>query len=181
MSDASPPILVCPTAFKGTLSAAEAARGMAEGIRRARPGARVQLLPLSDGGPGLLDAVRLVAGGRLATWKVRGPLAEPVLGRCLFTASGDAYVESADACGLHLTGESGSPLEAHTMGVGDLVARALAAEARRVVVGLGGSGTTDGGTGLARVFGYRFLDAGGNELAPGGGTLWRQRATEHKL
>lgn len=173
MTDSSPPILVCPTAFKGTLSAAEAARAMAAGVRRAVPEAPVEVVPLSDGGPGLLAAIRRVEGGRPTKWKVRGPLSEPVVGRCLFTSGGDAIIESADACGLHLMAGTDAALRGHTLGVGDLVARAVAAGARRVVVGLGGSGTTDGGTGLGRVFGYRFLDAGGRELAPGGGSLRR--------
>lgn len=169
-------VLVCPTALKGTLSAAEAAEAMGRGVRRARPEARVRTLPLSDGGPGLLEAVAAALGGRTVQWTVRGPLSDPVRARVLLRegeAGLEAIVESAEACGLHLMKGRHAPLEAHTMGVGDLVVRALEVGARRVRIGLGGSASTDGGTGLARVFGYRFLDEAGKPLPPGGGALTR--------
>lgn len=184
-------VLVCPTAFKGTVGAAEAASAMAEGVRRGLPGAEVDLLPLSDGGPGLLEAIRTAEGGRLERVTVEGPLGEPAEGRIFFTGDGGAVIESADACGLEALGGRRAPLEAHTRGVGRLVEVALAAVAadsprapgspRRfgvhglpaVRIGLGGSASTDGGTGMARAFGFRFLDAAGAELPPGGGGLAR--------
>lgn len=166
-------VLVSPTAFKGSLGAREAAQAMAQGVREARPGTGVRLLPLSDGGPGLLDALRAAEGGEVEQVEVTGPLGPPVSGRVLWLGDREAAVESADACGLHLLPEGGDPLRAGTRGVGELVRHALASGADRVVVGLGGSASTDGGTGLGRVFGFRFLDAAGAPLPPGGEALLR--------
>lgn len=191
-------VLVCPTEFKGTLTAARAARAMGRGVRRARSGSAVDVLPLSDGGPGLLDA--LVAGTpepeapRLVRTTVADPLGRPVEGRLLFlspagTPSGPreetgarsggltvAAAESADACGLrHLSPEERRPVETGTEGVGDLVLAAAARGVDRLYLGLGGSGTCDGGAGAARRLGWRFLDADGGELGRGGGALSRLR------
>lgn len=160
-------VLVCPTAFKETLSAADAASAMADGVRAARPEAEVRLLPLSDGGPGLIDALGAAGGGRLEVWRVSGPLEAQVRGRCLWLGE-MAVVESADACGLHVLGGRRAPLDAHTRGVGELVARAVEEGAAAVTIGLGGSASTDGGVGLGRAFGFRFLDGEGREIAPGG-------------
>lgn len=176
--------LVCPTAFKESLGAAEAARAMARGVRGARPGWTTEEIPLSDGGPGLLDALAAAAaraptgggpdsGVRIETVRVQGPLGEPAGARILWLGPREAVIESADACGLHLLGERRAPLRAHTRGVGELVAGALAGGARAVRLGLGGSASTDGGTGMARAFGWRFLDADGDDLPPGGGPLTR--------
>lgn len=173
-------ILVCPTAFKGTLTADEASRAMARGARSALPDAEIVRQPLSDGGPGLLDALRSAGtstGFELEEATVRGPLGRPVLGRILWTAAppaGVATIESADACGLDLVPpERRDPLRGSTVGVGDLIRRAAERGAATIRVGLGGSGTVDGGTGAARAFGWRFLDAGEHELPPGGGGLER--------
>lgn len=186
-------VLVCPTAFKGTIGAADAASALARGVRRAVPDVRVRGMPLSDGGPGLLDALGAVdaeasgeqvevsgpLGGRTRArilWAGSGELPGPVDGRP--AADGDvrdvAVIESSDACGIHLVGEEErDALRAHTLGVGEAIRAALARGARRAVVGLGGSASTDGGTGAARAFGYRFRDGDGEELPPGGGALRR--------
>lgn len=189
-------VLVCPTEFKGTLTAARAARAMARGIRRARPGSAVDVLPLSDGGPGLLDALVAAThepeGPRLVRTAVEDPLGRPVEGRLLFLSpdgaptgpreetgvgSGGitvAAAESADACGLrYLSPEERRPAETGTEGVGDLVRAAAARGVDRLYLGLGGSGTCDGGAGAARRLGWRFLDADGGELGRGGGALHR--------
>lgn len=176
-------VLVCPTAFKGSIDAADAAAAMARGVRRAAPDAEVREMPLSDGGPGLIDALRAasdvcatdgVGAATVEAVEVEGPLGAPARARILWTDDDTAVLESADACGLHLVAEGErDALAAHTRGVGLLVREALARGAREVVVGLGGSATTDGGTGLARAFGYRFLDEEGVELPPGGGALTR--------
>lgn len=165
-------VLVAPTAFKGTLGAGRVAEAMASGVRLSFPGARVHVRPLSDGGPGLLDALRGAAGPGIEEFDVAGPLGGVVRARILWTEPGEAVLESADACGLHLMAPSGrDPLRADTRGVGELVRRCLDRGARRVTIGLGGSGTVDGGTGLARGFGFRFLDGDGRDLPPGGGAL----------
>lgn len=168
-------VLVCPTAFKGTLGAVQATAALGRGIRSALPEAEVGEMPLSDGGPGLLDAL-LAAGtdGTVETVEVTGPLGGILPARILWTADDAAVLESADACGLARVPEGGEDaLQAHTRGVGELLAETLAAGADRVAVGLGGSATTDGGTGMARVFGWRFLDDRRRELSPGGGSLTR--------
>jgi glycerate 2-kinase len=173
-------ILVAPTAFKGTIGAAAAAAALAAGARAALAAAgvaataRVVELPLSDGGPGLLDALGPPAAvGALRTIAVTGPLGGRVAARLLVTP-GRWLAESADACGLHLVPPPArAPLRASTAGVGELIR--AAAGAPRLVLGLGGSATVDGGTGAARALGWRFLDARGRALPAGGGALHRLR------
>lgn len=168
-------VLICPTAFKGTLTASVAAQAMGRGVGRALPGAEVRRMPLSDGGPGLLEALSAAEEGELRPAEgVSGPLGELAPGgRVLLLDDGStAVVESADACGLGLLSpDERDPLAAHTSGVGDLIRAALESAPDAVVVGLGGSATCDGGTGAARRFGWRFLDERGAELEEGGGAL----------
>src|SRR5689334_17144397 len=134
-------ILVAPDKFAGTLSAVEAARAVAEGWRRHAPGDEVDLAPMSDGGPCFVDVLHEALGGELLAVTVRGPAGHDVPAT-LVRHGETAYVESAQACGLHLTGGEGAE-QATTYGVGQLVLEAVAAGATRVVVGLGGSGTND--------------------------------------
>ena len=144
-------VLIAPDKFAGTLSAVEAAEAIAEGWRRRAPGDELDLAPMSDGGPGFVDVVHAALGGDLLAVTVEGPYGGPVPG--LVLRVGDtAYVESAHACGLHLT-RDGDPEKASTYGVGQLVAAAVDSGARRVVIGLGGSGTSDGGAGLLAALG----------------------------
>ena len=144
-------VLIAPDKFAGTLSAVEAAEAIAEGWRRRAPGDELDLAPMSDGGPGFVDVVHAALGGDLLSVTVEGPYGGPVPG--LVLRVGDtAYVESAHACGLHLT-RDGDPEKASTYGVGQLVAAAVDSGARRVVIGLGGSGTSDGGAGLLAALG----------------------------
>jgi glycerate 2-kinase len=159
-------ILVAPDKFAGTLTAVEAAEAIAAGWRRRAPDDEVDLAPMADGGPGFVDVLHAALGGELLAVTVRGPHGEPTPATLLLV-SGTAYVESAQACGLHLTGGE-RPEEATTYGVGELVRAAVEAGARRVVVGLGGSGTNDGGAGLLAALGAtadRPLDAGVAGLA----------------
>jgi glycerate kinase len=146
-------VLVAPDGFAGTLSAVEAARAVAAGWRRHAPGDDLVQLPMADGGSGFVDVLHAALGGQLLAVTVSGPLGRPVPATVLLAGT-TAYVESAQACGLALLPRAGSGPEpgiaerASTLGVGELVAAAVAAGATRVVVGLGGSGTTDGGAGL---------------------------------
>ncbi|TIC88708.1 glycerate kinase [Nocardioides sp. GY 10113] len=158
-------VLVAPDKFAGTLTAVEAAQAIATGWRRHAPGDQLDLAPMSDGGPGFLDVLHAARGGDLLAATVPGPVGAPVPAAVLM-AGGTAYVEAAQACGVHLTGGRGGA-EATSAGVGDLVAAAVDAGARRIVVGLGGSGTNDGGAGLLGALGAtadRPLDRGGAAL-----------------
>ena len=146
-------VLVAPDKFAGTLTAVEAADAIAAGWRRTAPDDGIDLAPMSDGGPGFVDVLHAALGGELEPVVVRGPFGEPVPATVLVVAD-TAYVESAQACGLHLTGGERAE-HATTYGVGELVAAARDAGATRVVVGLGGSGTNDGGAGLLAALGAR--------------------------
>lgn len=159
-------VLIAPDTFAGTLTAPEAAQAIATGWARAAPGDLLDRAPMSDGGPGFVDVLAAALGGRLEAVTVTGPLGETVPATLLLTHDA-AYVESAQACGLALTGRR-EPERATTVGVGELVLAALDTGARRIVVGLGGTGTSDGGAGLLAALGATAdvaLDAGAAGLA----------------
>ena len=154
-------ILIAPTAFKGTISASEAAQAIARGVAHLD---EIVIRPLADGGNGLIDAI-LPLGGELVTERVSGPLQQPVDARILLDGKA-AVIESADACGLHLVpGAARNPMVTTTIGVGELLLAAAKLRAR-VFVGLGGSATVDGGIGFAHALGWRFFDAHGDALPP---------------
>lgn len=168
---AAPVVVVAPDKFKGSLTAVEAATGIAAGIRRVRPDAVVRLLPIADGGEGSVDAA-VAAGFTRVAARVTGPTGRLV--DAAFAVRGDtAVVELASACGLGLLTDGPAPLTADTAGVGELVLRALESGCTKIVLGLGGSASTDGGSGMARALGVRLLDAAGRELPPGGAALAR--------
>lgn len=166
-------VLIAPQEFKGSLGASEAAAAIAAGVRKARPDWQCDLLPLSDGGPGFLDAIR--GGVRSDTFAeiVRDPIGRNVLGRfALLRGARIAIIEAAAANGLHhLAADELEPLYADTFGVGQLITSASSLTPTRIVVGVGGSATTDGGSGMARALGARFTDMAGNELPAGGAPL----------
>ncbi|WP_104107288.1 glycerate kinase [Nocardioides sp. 616] len=154
-------VLIAPDKFAGTLTAVQAAEAIAAGWARHAPGDELDLAPMADGGPGFVDVLHASLGGELLAASVSGPFGEQVPASILLV-DGVAHLESAQACGLHLVG-GGDPEVASTLGVGELVVAALEAGARRIVVGLGGSGTTDGGAGLLAALGAtadRPLDQG---------------------
>ena len=146
-------VVIAPDKFAGTLTAVEAAEAIAEGWRRRAPQDDLTLVPMADGGPGFVDVLHASLGGELLALTVSGTYGEPVPATVLVVGE-TAYVESAQACGLHLTPkEERDPERATTYGVGELVAAAVDAGASRVVVGLGGSATNDGGAGLLAALG----------------------------
>ncbi len=154
-------VLVAPDKFAGTLTAPQAAAAIAEGWHRTAPGDVVTTVPMADGGPGFVDALHAAGSGQLRAVTVAGPDGRPVPVTLLLDGE-DAYVESSQACGLHLV-DPPDPWHTSTRGVGEAVRAAVDAGARRVVVGLGGSGTNDGGAGLLAALGAsgdRPLDAG---------------------
>lgn len=146
-------VLIAPDCFGGTLTAREAADAIATGWREAKPDDVVVQRPLADGGPGFVDVLHAAVGGDIRYITVTGPLGEPVEARWLSVhADGRrvAYIESAEACGLHLIPAELRPEScetATTRGVGELIA-AAALDNDVITVGLGGSGTTDGGAGM---------------------------------
>ena len=143
-------VLVCPQEFKGSLTASEAAAAIAEGVRRALPAAEVVEAPMADGGPGTVELVCAAAGGELVDGQWRGPLGDPVRGAYALLPGGLAVVEAATTAGLLLVPEQRrDPARASTYGVGEQIRDALRRGARRVTVGVGGTGTNDGG-GAAR-------------------------------
>jgi glycerate kinase len=144
-------VLIAPDKYAGTLTAVQAAEAIAAGWRRTAPGDELDLAPMSDGGPGFVDALHAALGGTLQAVTVCGPFDTPVPATVLLVGD-TAYIESAQACGIHLTGgERGE--HATTYGVGELLREAVAAGARRIVVGLGGSGSNDGGAGMLSALG----------------------------
>jgi glycerate kinase len=144
-------VLIAPDCFGGTLTALEAAQAMAEGWHAAAPADELVLRPLTDGGPGFVDVLHTVLGGTLHTLDVTGPLGQTVTASWL-EHDGTAYIESAQANGLHLVPKQDRrPLDATTRGVGELMVDARDAGMNRIVVGLGGSATTDGGRGMLEV------------------------------
>jgi glycerate kinase len=173
-------ILVCPDAFAGTVSAVEAASAIAEGWRVSAPDDEIATLPLSDGGPGIVDVLHAALGGRLLDVPTSDPLGRPTRGCILLTgqllsgaaAYAAAYVESAHACGLHLLRPAETdPKITTSYGLGALVTAAVTSGVREVVVGLGGSATNDAGAGMLAALGAAPLDAAGNVLPPGGAAL----------
>ena len=168
-------IVVAPNAFKGSLSALEAATAIAEGIRIAAPDADLVLVPIADGGDGTVDALVAATKGQRRTSRVRGPLGDPVdADYGLIDGGSTAVIEMAKAAGLALVPtDRRDPRVTTTYGVGELMQHAYDEGARRFVVGIGGSATNDGGAGLAQALGYHLLDETGRELPPGGLALRR--------
>jgi glycerate kinase len=164
-------VLVVPDSFGGTLTAAEAAAAVAEGWSAGAPRDRVDPRPMSDGGPGFVEVLHAALGGRLLRLTVPDPLGRPVPASVLRVGD-TAYVESAQACGLHHLAPAERDVKATTTyGVGVMLAAAVESGARRVVVGLGGSGTNDGGAGMYAALGAPPLGPDGLALPYGGAAL----------
>jgi glycerate kinase len=147
--------LVCPDKFKGTLDAAQAASAMATGLRTAGFD-EVTELPLADGGDGTLDALLSARGGSRRSASVTGPLGDPVRAEWGLLPGGIAVIEMARASGLSLIDGRSDPLRASTRGTGELIAGAIRAGARSVIVCVGGSATTDGGLAALEALGWSF-------------------------
>ncbi|MEX2548226.1 MAG: glycerate kinase [Chloroflexota bacterium] len=167
-------VLVAPDSFKGSLDPTAVARALADGWLRARPTDEVRLIPLADGGEGTLEAIK--ASG--TDWielpvHARDPLGRP-LPTTFLRRDEAGIVELASASGLsRVAPEERDAMAASTFGTGQVLAAAIGLGVRRIVLGLGGSATTDGGSGLLTALGARFLDEHGADLAGGGGPLSR--------
>src|SRR3954468_24319908 len=167
-----PLVVLAPDKFKGSLTAGEVADALARGLRRALPAVRVREHPIADGGEGSVEMV-LAHGFAPVSREVRGPLGAPVT--ATYALRGDtAVVEMAAAAGLALLPagpDDATARTATTHGVGELIADALDRGARRIVLAVGGSATTDGGAGMATALGPRLLTGDGAAPSPGGEAL----------
>ncbi len=163
-------IVIAPDKFKGSLPAAEVAGAIAAGLRAEWPQAELVTVPVADGGEGTVDAA-VAAGLERVPVTVDGPTGEPV--HASYARRGEvAVIELADACGLlRLPGGLPAPLTASSFGCGQVLAAALWAGARQIILGVGGSASTDGGAGLLQALGAQVLDARGEPLARGGAAL----------
>ncbi len=162
---------MAPDSFGGILSAAQAAAAIAEGWRRGAPADEVVQRPLSDGGPGFVAVLRSVLDGTVLPVRTTDPLGREVAAE-VFVCGRTAYVESAQACGLHLLAEAErDPLMTTSWGLGLLLRAAVQRGAETVVVGLGGSASNDGGAGMLAALGGRPVDSRGRALASGGAAL----------
>lgn len=189
-------VLIAPDKFKGSLSASRVADAMAHGVADAVPGAEIVVCPMADGGDGTVEAVLAATGAEVRRATVRGPLpgstAEaqwaylppgtlPASGPIANLDTDDpvALIEMARASGLTLVPEElRDPMATGTWGTGDLILDALDAGCQQVVVGVGGSGTVDGGTGMAVGLGYRLLGEDGAELPGNGASLRLMRSID---
>lgn len=165
--------LVAPTAFKESLSPTQASWAIARGIHKEWPEAETLLAPLADGGDGTIEALLAGVGGKRIPVRITGPLGEPAESYFGLLSDGKtAVVESASSCGLAMVPpERRDPRFTTSRGLGELLLSALEEGAQKIIVGLGGSATNDGGTGLLKALGARFLDSEGKEIPEGGGAL----------
>jgi glycerate kinase len=168
-------VVVAPNAFKGSLTASMAAAAMALGVRDVFPEAEVVEVPVADGGDGTVEALVSALHGDYLTADVEGPLGDPVHATYGLTDHGRmGVVELASASGLTLIPvDRLDPRNASTFGFGQLLRSVRGAGAVKVIAGIGGSATNDGGAGMAQALGYRFLDAAGHDLPRGGAALAR--------
>lgn len=162
-------ITIAIDSFKGSLSSMEAGQAVAEGIRRVMPSAGIRIRPLADGGEGTTEALTAGLGGELKSLTVTGPLGRPVTASYgLIRERKMAVLEMASAAGLTLISqEERNPLEATTYGVGEMIRDAIGEGCRHFLVGIGGSATNDGGTGMLSALGFQFLDSEGQPIPLG--------------
>lgn len=169
-------VLLAPDKFKGTLTAAEVAEHLSRGIHSVRPDVEIVVVAVSDGGDGLLP-VALRAGFELCPVRAAGPTG--VVADTWYARRGDhAVIEMAEVCGLsRLPDGALAPTSATSRGVGDVIAAALDAGCEHILLGIGGSASTDGGAGMMSALGARLLDESGHDIGDGGGPL----ASIHRL
>ena len=168
-------ILIAPDSFKGSLSASKVADAIGRGVKKVIPQAQLVHLPLSDGGEGLVDSLVGASGGEIIQEEVTGPLGKPVLS--FWGLMGDkktAVIEMAAASGLPLVSETErNPMLTTTYGTGELILAALNRGCSKLIIGIGGSATNDGGSGMAQALGASLSDEMGKELPYGGAHLSR--------
>ena len=173
-------VVVAPDSYKGSVSAVGVAAALERGVLRVFPQAEVRKIPIADGGEGTVEALVTATGGQMRQERVRGPLGEPVDACWGILGDGQtAVIEMAAASGLPLVPQDRrDPRITTTYGTGELIRAALDAGLRRIIIGIGGSATNDGGTGMAQALGAKFLAADGAELPPGGGALGKLKTMD---
>jgi len=165
-------VLIAPDSFKGSNSSLKVAEAIEEGVYKALPEAVIEKVPIGDGGEGTVEALVAANEGDFVTAQVTGPLGDPVEATYGIIDENTAVLEMAAASGLGLVPEFERDIKkATTYGTGEMIRHALDEGVREIIIGIGGSATNDGGTGMAAALGYRFLDANGNLLPQGGGGL----------
>lgn len=161
-------VVIAIDSFKGSLSSLEAGEAVREGVLKADGSAKVVIRPLADGGEGTVDALAIGLGGEMIEAEVTGPLGESVKAKYCIVKGSTAVIEMAQAAGLPLVPEElRDPLFTTTYGVGELILDAIRRGCRSFIVGIGGSATNDGGTGMLSALGFDFLDKNGEKIALG--------------
>jgi glycerate 2-kinase len=156
--------LIAPDKFKGSLSAQQVAENVALGIRDVIGNAEVEIAPMADGGEGTAEAICNARGGKWVTISARGPLGHPIKASYVWLGE-SAVMEMSEAAGMRrLKNTVRDVLRANTFGVGEMLLDAAKRGAREIIIGLGGSATNDGGLGMARALGFRFLGENENEI-----------------
>lgn len=165
--------VLAPDSFKESMTAKQVCVAMEAGLRRVFPDARYLHVPMADGGEGTTQSLIDATGGELFTLRVTGPLGTPVEASYGIMGSGDiAVIEMASASGIHyVNARTKNPLLTTTRGTGELIRACLDKGIKKIILGIGGSATNDGGAGMAEALGARFFDAQGKRLAAGGGAL----------
>jgi glycerate kinase len=166
-------IVIATDSFKGSMRSDEAGSIIADGIRGSLGDAEIKVIPVADGGEGTTDAVIRATGGEIKEVAVTGPLGEPTTAHYGLLPDGQtAIMEMASASGIELVPiDRLDPMKATTYGTGEMIRSALEGSVRDVILGIGGSATVDGGTGMAQALGFKLLDADGNECGRGGEAL----------
>lgn len=168
-------IVIAPDSFKGSLTAKQVATAIQTGLTRVFPAAEYEIIPMADGGEGTVQSLVDATGGRLIKKPVHNPLND--ISPAVYGILGDgrtAVIEMAQASGLqYVTAQTRDPLRTTTYGTGELILDALNHHVDKIILGIGGSATNDGGAGMAQALGARLTDAAGSELPVGGGALGR--------
>ncbi|MEM1485652.1 glycerate kinase [Oscillospiraceae bacterium PP1C4] len=164
-------VLLIPDSFKGTMSSTEICSIMEKAIHCYHPDAKVVSIPVADGGEGSVDSFLAAMGGKKVSLCVKGPYFEEITSFYGRVSDDTAVIEMAAAAGLPLVGDERHAEKTSTYGVGQLIEHAACSGSKRIIVGLGGSATNDGGTGAAAALGIKFLDSQGNCFIPVGETL----------
>jgi len=163
--------VIAPDSYKGTMSSIDAAGIMEKGLKKVDPTIETIKIPVADGGEGTVEAYIAALGGTAVVCDVTGPMLSKTTASYGILDDGTAVMEMAQASGLMLVGDDKNPLEATTLGTGQMIADALNRGVKKIVIGIGGSATNDGGIGMASALGVRFLDRNGKDIPPTGGGL----------